>query len=158
MTKPARNGSPNEIARTKRTFFATTRVYSGRRLFQSERNANLMIEVLRSCVEQHELHLLDFVVMPDHVHLLMTLDDQMTIEKAMQLIKGRFSYHLKKDLGYLGEVWQRGFSEVSVYDESSLKAHREYIAQNPVKAGLVNSSEEYPYCFTSLAKKKARRG
>jgi putative transposase len=157
MTTPARNGRPEEIARTKRAFFATTRAYSGHRLFQSDRNANLMIEVLRSCVAQHELHLHDFVVMPDHVHLLMTLEGQMTIEKVMQLIKGRFSYRLKKELGYFGEVWQRGFSEVSVYDESSLKAHREYIAQNPVNAGLVNSSEEYPYCFTSLKKKKARR-
>lgn len=82
----------------------------------------------------------------------------MTIEKAMQLIKGRFSYRLKKELGYGGEVWQRGFSEVSVYDESSFKAHREYFAQNPVKACLVNSPEEYPYCFTSLAKKKTGRG
>jgi putative transposase len=158
MTKPARNGTPEEMARANRTFFATTRAHLGHRLFQSDRNANLMIEVLRSCVAQHELRLHDFVVMPDHVHLLMTLDGTMTIEKAMQLIKGRFSYHLKKELGYLGDVWQRGFSEVSVYDESSLKAHREYIAQNPAKAGLVNSSEEYPYCFAFLAKKKAGRG
>jgi putative transposase len=158
MTKPARNGSPEEIARAKRTFFTSTRAHLGRRVFQSDRNANLMIEVLRSCVARHELHLHDFVVMPDHVHLLITVDGQMTIEKAMQLIKGRFPYRLKKELGYLGEVWQRGFSEVSVYDESSLKAHREYIAQNPVRAGLVNSSEEYPYCFTSLARKKAASG
>jgi putative transposase len=124
-------------------------------LFQSDRNANLMIDVLRSCVVRHELELRDFVVMPDHIHLLITVDGQMTVEKAMQLIKGRFSYRLKKELGYLGEVWQRGFSEVSVYDESSLKAHREYIAWNPVRAGLVNSPEEYPYCFASLAMKKA---
>jgi len=127
-------------------------------LFQSDRNANLMIDVLRSCVVRHELELRDFVVMPDHIHLLITVDGQMTVEKAMQLIKGRFSYRLKKELGYLGEVWQRGFSEVSVYDESSLKAHREYIAWNPVRAGLVNSPEEYPYCFASLAMKKAGRG
>ena len=158
MTKPARNGSPEEVVRTKRTFFATTRTPSGRRLFQSDRNANLMIEVLRSSVARSDFQLHDFVIMPDHVHLLITVNGQMTIEKAMQLIKGRFSYRLKKELGYLGEVWQRGFSEVCVYDESSLKAHREYIAQNPVKAGLVKSSEEYPYSFASLAKKKASRG
>jgi putative transposase len=158
MTKPPRNGSSEEIARATRTFFATTRTHSGRRLFQSDRNANLMIEVLRSCMAQHELRLDDFVVMPDHVHPLITVDGQMTIEKAMQLIKGRFSYRLKKELGYLGEVWQRGFSEVSVYEESSLNAHRTYIAQNPVRAGLVSSPEEYPYCFMSLAKKKASRG
>jgi hypothetical protein len=33
--------------------------------------------------------------------------------------------------------------------------HREYIAANPVKAGLADSPEEYPYCFTYLAKRKA---
>ena len=146
------------MARSVRTFFATTRVHSGRQLFQSARNANLLIEVLRSSVARREFQLHDFVIMPDHIHLLITVDGQMTIEKAMQLIKGRFSFLLKKELGYLGEVWQRGFSEVRVYDESSLKAHREYIANNPVRASLVNSSEEYPYSFTSLAKMKASRG
>jgi putative transposase len=113
-----------------------------------------MIEVLRTCVAQHEFHLHDFVVMPDHVHLLVTPDGRMTIEKAMQLIKGRFSYRLKRELGYLGEVWQRGFSEVSVCGEQSFRAHREYIAQDPVRAGLMKSSEEYPYCFASLSKKR----
>jgi putative transposase len=33
----------------------------------------------------------------------------MTIEKAMQFIEGGFSYRLRKEGGYLGEVWQRGF-------------------------------------------------
>jgi len=52
--------------------------------------------------------------MPDHLHLLITVNGRMTIEKAMQLIKGGFSYRLKKESGYLGEVWQKGFSEVRV--------------------------------------------
>jgi putative transposase len=57
-------------------------------------------------------------------------------------------------LGYLGEVWQHGFSEVRVEDRESYVCHREYIAQNPVKAGLVDSPEKFPYCFTYLAKRK----
>jgi putative transposase len=117
-----------------------------------------MIDILRSCVAQHEFELHDFVVMPDHIHLLISVNGDMTIEKAMQLIKGRFSYRLKKEFGYLGEVWQRGFSEVSVYDDEAFNAYRHYIAQNPVKAGLVNSSEDYPCCLATLAKKKALRG
>jgi putative transposase len=39
--------------------------------------------------------------MPNHLHLLMTLPGDMTIEKAMQLIKGGFSYRLKREFGYL---------------------------------------------------------
>ncbi len=96
--------------------------------------------------------------MPDHAHLLITVGESMTIEKAMQLIKGRFSYLLKKNYGYLGEVWQRGFSESRADDKESFKRYREYIAQNPVRAGLCKSPDEFPYCFIFLARKKASRG
>ncbi len=127
----------------------------GRRLLQSERNANLLIDVLRSLVAEHKFELLDFAIMPDHLHLLLTVRDEMTIEKAMQLIKGRFSHRLSHEHGYKGEVWQRGFTEVQVMNKQNLEAHREYIAQNPVKAGLAAAPEEYPFCFRYLAKKKA---
>ena len=158
MAKPSRNASPDAIARPARTFFTTTKTHMGRRLLQSERNATLLIDVLRSYVAERKFQLRDFVVMPDHLHLLITVEDDMTIEKAMQLIKGRYSYLLKKEHGYLGEVWQRGFSEVRADSAESMQAHREYIARNPVKAGLAASAEEYPYCFVYLAKKKAGRG
>ena len=79
----------------------------------------------------------------------------MAIEKAVQLIKGGFSYRLKKELGYAGEVWQRGFSDVRIEDRESFLQHREYIARNPVKRGLVDSPDKFPYCFGYLAKRKA---
>jgi putative transposase len=158
MARPARNSNPREIARAQRTFFATTKTHAGRRLFQSARNANLLIDVLRRCAVAREFQLHDFVIMPDHVHLLVTVNDKMTIEKAMQLIKGRFSYLMKRDHGYLGEVWQRGFSEARAHNETSLKRYCEYIAENPTKAGLAASADEYPYCFAYLAKMKRNRG
>jgi len=127
----------------------------GRRLLQSERNAILLIDVMRSYVAARKFQLHDFAIMPDHVHLLMTVTGDMTIEKAMQLIKGGFSHRLKKEFGYQGEVWQRGFSEARADDEESFLRYRKYIAQNPVKAGLVDSPGEYSYCFTYLAKRKA---
>jgi putative transposase len=121
---------------------------------QSDRNASLLIDVLRSLVAEKRFELHDFVIMPDHLHLLLTVDEEMTIEKAMQLVKGRFSHRLTKEYGHLGEVWQRGFSEVQVMNEASFTQHRAYIAENPVKARLVESAELYPFCFTFLARKK----
>ena len=127
----------------------------GKRLLQSERNAELMIDVLRSLVAERAFDLLDFVVMPDHLHLLLTVGEEMTIEKAMQFVKGRFSHRLSKEFGYAGEVWQRRFSEEQVLGQASLESHRRYIAQNPIKAGLTQSSEEYVYCYANLAKRKS---
>ncbi len=155
MARPSRNASPDAILSSARTFFATTKTSQGRPLLQSERNATLIIDVLRSYVRAGKFQLHDFVVMPDHVHLLMTVGDGMTVERAMQFIKGGFSYRLKKECGYLGEVWQRGFSETRVVNRQSFLAHREYIAANPVKEGLADGPESFPYCFGYLAKRRA---
>src|SRR6202167_1336063 len=156
MAHPARNACPKTILSSARIFFATTNTSMARRLFQSERNSMLLIDVLRSNVAARKFQLHDFVIMPDHLHLLMTLPGDMTIEKAMQLIKGGFSYRLKREFGYRGEVWQRGFSEVRINDEQSFLQHRAYIFQNPVEAGLIDNAEEWPYCYSFLAKKKAQ--
>jgi putative transposase len=158
MARPDRNAFPGEILSTARTFFATTKTYGGRRLLETDRNATLLVDVLRSCVAARKFQLLDFVVMPNHLHLLITVPGGMTIEKAIQLIKGRFSYRLKKEFGYPGEVWQASFSEVRADTKESIAGYREYIALNPVKAGLAESPEQYPYCYGYLAKRKAGKG
>ena len=155
MATPVRNSSSKSLVRPSRTFFVTTKTSMGRALLQSERNATLFIDVLRSCVVAGRFKVHDFVVMPDHVHLLITVDGDTSIEKAVQFIKGGFSYRLGKEHGYKGEVWQRGFSEVRVNDRESFLRHREYVAQNPVKRDLVDSAEEFPFCFTFLAARKA---
>ena len=81
----------------------------GRALLQSDRNATLLIDVLRCYAAAGKFQLHDFVIMPDHVHLLITASGDRTIERAMPFIKGGFSHRLKKDFGYLGEVWHAAF-------------------------------------------------
>jgi putative transposase len=129
----------------------------GRRLLQTERNAGLLVDVLRSLVAERAFELHDFVITPDHVHLLVTVNEGMTIERAMQLIKGRFSFRIKRELGVAGEMWQRGFSEVQIMNQENFETHRRYIAENPVKAGLVDSAKKYPFCFSYLARIKAAK-
>jgi len=154
MAHPARNASAASILNPSRTFFVTTKTAMGKQLLQSERNANLLIETLRSLVADRKFKLHDFVVMPDHVHLLIEVAGDMTIEKAMQFVKGRFSHRLSHEFGFKGEVWQRGFAEVQVMNHQALEAHRAYIGENPVKAGLARSAEEYPFSFRYLARRK----
>jgi len=105
MTRPCRQAQPQNILSSRRTFFATTKTSGGRTLLQSERNALLFIDVLRSYMAARKFRLHDFVVMPNHVHLLLTVGGDMTIEKAMQFIKGGFSYRLKKI-----RLFRRGFA------------------------------------------------
>src|SRR5215813_3082688 len=157
MSKPARNSASCSIQADARTFFVSSRTLEGKFLLQSDRMANLFIDVLRSYVSQGRFTVHEFVVMPNHVHLIMTVDHTISIEKAVQLIKGNFSYRAGKEFGLRGTIWQRGFSEVRISDRAVFLKYRSYIEQNPVEAGLVESAEDYPYCSLYLRKRKAAK-
>jgi putative transposase len=158
MAKPSRYSDPSAIRADIRTFFVTSKSIQGRALLQTERMANLFIDVLRSYVSAGKFKVDDFVVMPNHVHVLVTIGKGMTIEKATQLMKGNFSYRAKKELGFGGEVWQPGYSAVQIDDYESFLAHRAYIYENPVKAGLAKKPEDYPYSSAYFRKLKKSRG
>jgi putative transposase len=158
MAKPIRNSSRQSIVAGARTFFISSRTVQGKHLLQSQRSAELLIDVFRSYTLAGKFKVHEFVVMPDHFHVLVSVDGDTSIERAVQLIKGGFSFRRKKELGLAGEIWQRGFSEVRVVDKKSFLAHKDYIDDNPVKAGLAGSAEDYPYCSAYLRKKKRASG
>ncbi len=82
--------------------------------------------------------------MPDHFHLLLS-PTGIALERAMQLIKGGFSYRVKKELGLNMEVWERGYVDHRIRDGQDYEGHVEYILQNPVVARLSESAVEFPY-------------
>jgi len=114
-------------------------------LLQSARAANLLIDVLYHYRKQRRYLLHEFVIMPDHFHLLITVSAEMTVEKAVQLIKGGFAFRAGGELGFHAPVWQKGFSEIRVNEREVLLGMREYIHANPVKRFLVTAGADYPY-------------
>ena len=155
MSIPRRYAEPEHIGDAQRIFFVTTQTFMGKALLRVDRNAELLVDVLRSCVASKRFTLHDFVIMPNPIHLLMELGPEISIEKAMQYVKGGFSFRMKRENGYEGEIWQRGFSEIRILDHASLQNHREYIAQNPVKAGLVDSPEKFRWSYIYLAAQRS---
>ena len=154
MSKPSRPSLPDNKFGVSRTFFVTTRTAGGRPLLQTEKMAVLFINVLRSYMKAGRFTVHDFVVMPNHIHLLITVPRDATIEQAMHLIKGNFSFRAHRDLGFSSEIWQRGFSDVQIRDEQSFVEHRAYIEMNPVQAALSSSPEMCPFGTAYLKKMK----
>jgi putative transposase len=124
-------------------YFITASTFQRQSLFQSERMAQLFIGVLKHYRRQQKYLLHEFVLMPNHFHLLIT--PALTLERAIQLIKGGFSYRAKRELGFTGEIWQPSFYDRRVRDIAEYQAFREYIHLNPVKKGLVSATGEWPY-------------
>jgi putative transposase len=81
--------------------------------------------------------------MPDHIHVLLT--PKTSLEKAVQFIKGGFSYRAKKELGSNMEVWQKGFSDHRIRDAEDYVRHVVYIRENPLRKRLCERVEEFAY-------------
>lgn len=100
------------------------------------------METLYHYRQQGAFGLHAFVVMPDHFHVLITPSG--SLERAVQYIKGGFSFRAKKQ-GCQGEVWQQGFSDHRIRDAADYEHHVEYIEQNPVRARLCVNAADYPF-------------
>jgi putative transposase len=125
-------------------YFITASTFQKQSLFQTDRMAQLFVEVLQHYRLQKKYLLHEFVVMPDHFHLLITPTE--TLERAMQLIKGGFSYRAGKELGFVGEIWQPSYYGRRVRNIEEYMAFKEYVHKNPVKRGLVSVASEFSYC------------
>jgi putative transposase len=68
-----------------------------------------------------------FVVMPNHFHLILTVAEGLTLERAMQLIKGGFSREAGRRLGARYEIWQKSFVDRRVRDAVELARYTAYI-------------------------------
>ena len=83
--------------------------------------------------------------MPDHFHLLLTVGGDLTIERAVQFVKGGFAFRAGRELGFRAPVWQKGFSEVRVLDVETFQRVSEYIRNNPVRRRIVSAAAEFPH-------------
>jgi putative transposase len=124
-------------------YFITASTFQKRNILQSDRMAGLFVSNLFHYRSQRKYLLHEFVVMPDHFHLLITPVE--SLERSMQLIKGGFSYRARKELGFAHEIWQPSYYDRRVRDSEEYFSFREYIRQNPVKRGLGQSEEHYVY-------------
>jgi putative transposase len=125
------------------TYFITADTFQKHSLFQSSRMADLFVQVLCGYRAQDKYLLHEFVLMHDHFHLLIT--PTLTLERALQLIKGGFSFRAKRELFFGGEIWEKSYHDHRVRNWEEYCAFRRYIHLNPVRRGLAARAEEYPY-------------
>ncbi len=144
MSIPIRNADQRHIIAGERTFFVTSSTWGKCGLLQSARAAKLFIDVLYQYRKQRKYLLHEFVIMPDHFHLLLTVGAEITVEKAVQLIKGGFAFRAGRELGFRAPVWQKGFSEIRVNEREAFLGMRAYIHANPVKRFLVRGRSRLP--------------
>src|SRR5258707_3906564 len=132
-----------------RKFFVTSTTVGRRALLQSDCMAQLRVDVLAESRRKRRFLLHEIVIMPNHFHLLLTPAAEIPLEKALQFIKGGFSYRAKRGIHFACEIWQASFVNHRIRDAEDYKHHHTYIWENPVRAGLSERPELFAWSSAS---------
>ena len=97
-----------------------------------------LLQSARFYTRQKKWFPLVFLLMPDHLHMLVSFG----YEHAMTKVVASWKRHAATQQGI---EWQRGFFEHRLRGHESWEEKTEYILQNPVRAGLIRAGEEWPY-------------
>jgi len=137
---------PREQYEIPARIFSITICTSGRRpLFQNENFARKIIHTLQSGPLGEQTKRYAVCLMPDHLHIMASPVKGNLID-AINSWKSYTANLLIKN-GLTGACWQRGFYDHALRKEEDIRVVAEYIVNNPVRAGIVNRWQEYPYSW-----------
>src|SRR5207245_9019084 len=107
------------------TYFVTFSTWQRRRLFVVERYARLSLKTMYVYRRQGKFQLHTFVLMPEHVHVLLTPAEGVTLERVVRLVKGGYPYAFGMEWKQK-EVWPRGFNDRRIRDRAAVDKQRAY--------------------------------
>ncbi len=140
VRKPhAGNLRKGRVSESGRAYLITTVTHKRRRFFNDLSAARTLVLTLREAHQRSYAETLAFVVMPDHLHWLMTLGDQQDLAKVVAGVKSVAAHRLG------GKVWQKGYYDHALRQEKDIKAVARYIVANPLRSGLVERVEDFPH-------------
>jgi putative transposase len=156
-----------------RLHFITCSCYRRLPLFASARAKNLFAKILGEVRDRYGFALAGYVVMPEHVHLLIREPAKRTSSSVMQVLKQRVSRHLRRkprkkvpsqQLGlpfpdahdFLPQFWQPRFYDFNVWSQTKFVEKLQSMHMNPVKRKLVAHPRDWPWSsFSFYARKES---
>ena len=145
-TRPVRKRLPHDVPLwidpAKEDYFITVGCQErGRNLLVFPRIGYPLLETIKHRHGQGIWYVHVAVIMPDHVHLILTFPET---GKPVQIIISKWKEWTAKSLTI---AWQRDFFEHRLRRDESLREKADYVLANPVRAGLVDREENWPYTF-----------
>jgi putative transposase len=103
----------------------------------------VFVEILNEIRARHGFHVFGYVVMPEHVYLMLDEAGALNPSKAIQVVKQKVS----SSLGNGAEIpfWQRRFYDFNTWSSGKIKEKLVYMHENPVRRGLVPHPGDWPW-------------
>ena len=115
------------------------------KLFDSEVGGKIIINELLRTAKDLRFRILCYCLMPDHLHVIVSPgESNLSLSKFLNVFKGRTTavFRERKDLK---KIWQRSAFDHVIRTEENLKGVIEYIRNNPVRKGIVENADDFPY-------------
>ena len=113
-------------------------------VFVDAEDRHLYMELLREYSARHRLRLWAYGLMTNHSHLIVVPETQSALSDALRGTQGAYASLFNRKYGFSGHLWQARFYSC-VLDEQHLEHAVRYVECNPVRAGMVDRAEDYPW-------------
>jgi putative transposase len=127
-------------------YFVTCCVAGRRSAFMDQASVDCVrTQILRTCSDRDFVELAS-VFMPDHLHVLLGgTSASSAFLPFMKLMRQRTAMFYRRLTGE--SLWQQGYFDRVLRPDDDITAIAQYIMENPVRAGLIGKSEDYPFCY-----------
>ena len=120
--------------------FITISCYHHPHILKSPNACNILQQIIEETRQKYELRIHGYVLMSNHIHLLLAEPENTNLATAIQVIKQRFSRTRTEEF-----VWEPRYHDFNVFTESKRIEKLRYMHRNPIKAGLVDQPEDWPW-------------
>lgn len=125
-------------------YFITINTFKREEYFISSNIFNLAFSILQAASRDYDFTVWAYCFMPDHIHLLVEGNkDNSDLQKYIKIFKQKSGYIFKKEYGK--RLWHTSYYDHILRREGDAPRITEYIINNPVRAGLVGSPDQYPF-------------
>ncbi len=127
-------------------YFMTTCTFRRRAILATNDVADILIDEWRNAHDRHGWAIGRYVIMPDHVHFFCRAElDAKSLPIFMQKWKQWSSKRMARELKLAGGIWQEEFFDHVLRSSESYSQKWDYVKENPVRAGLVKKSDDWPF-------------
>lgn len=119
-------------------------------VFNDRKGFEKYLEICKRYKEKYEFKIYHWVLMNNHVHLLLETMEDCSLSKIMQGINLAYTLWFNKEHGRVGHLWQDRFKSTVIEKDSYLLECGRYIERNPLRAMLVVDPKDYPWSSYSV--------
>ena len=126
-------------------YHVLTRGNNGQAVFHHDADCQRYLKLLSAYTREYRLKVYHFALMPNHVHLVLEVEEAAALSRAMHGLNLSYSLYYRKRYKYLGHLWQGRFKSLFIDRESYLLESGRYVELNPVRANLARDPREYAW-------------